>query len=116
MLGPFPLAKAQKKNLIVACEYFTKWVEVEAVVTITQKSVEKFLWENIVNQFSVPNQIIIENRSQLKGDKIGQFCNNLYIALSLFSISYPKTNGQVKSKNKNILESLKKRLDEVKGL
>ena len=43
-----PLAKAQKKFLIVAYEYFTKWVEAKAVATITQKSVEKFLWENII--------------------------------------------------------------------
>ena len=37
ILGPFPLAKAQKKFLIVAYEYFTKWVEAEAVAAITQK-------------------------------------------------------------------------------
>ena len=55
ILGPFPLAKAQKKNLIIACEYFTKWVEVEAVATITQKNVEIFLWENIVCRFGVLN-------------------------------------------------------------
>ena len=42
ILGPFPLAKAQKKFLIVACEYFTKWVEAEAVAAITQKNVENF--------------------------------------------------------------------------
>ena len=35
ILGHFPLAKAQKKFLIVACEYFTKWVEAEAIATIT---------------------------------------------------------------------------------
>ena len=35
ILGPFQLAKAQKKFLIVACEYFTKWVETEAVAAIT---------------------------------------------------------------------------------
>ena len=48
ILGPFQLAKAQKKFLIIACEYFTKWVEVKAVAIITQKSVEKFLWENVI--------------------------------------------------------------------
>ena len=35
ILGPFPLARAQKKFLIVAYEYFTKWVEAEAVAAIT---------------------------------------------------------------------------------
>jgi len=30
-MGPFPLAIRQMKYLIVAIEYFTKWVEVEPV-------------------------------------------------------------------------------------
>ena len=31
-------------------------------------------------------------------------------------VCHPQTNGQVESANKNILESLKKRLDDAKGL
>ena len=108
ILGPFPIAKAQKKFLIVACEYFTKWVEAEAVAKITQKSVEKFLWENIVYRFDVPNQIIIDNGPQLKREKIAQFCSNLHITLSASSISHPQTSMQVESANKNILESLRR--------
>ena len=40
----------------------------------------------------------------------------LYIILSPSSISHPQTSGQVESANKNILQSLKKKLDEAKGL
>ena len=112
----FPLAKVQKKFFIITCEYFTKWVKVETVATITQKSMEKFLCENIVCQFSVSNWIIINNGPQLKGEKITQFCNNLHIILNSSSISHPQTNREVESANKNILKSLKKRLDEAKGL
>ena len=36
--------------------------------------------------------------------------------MSLSSVCHPQTNGQVESSNKNILESLKKRLDDAKGL
>ena len=36
--------------------------------------------------------------------------------MSPFSVCHPQTNGQVESSNKNILESLKKRLDDAKGL
>ena len=32
IVGPFPPAQAQKKFIIVAVEYFSKWVEAEAVV------------------------------------------------------------------------------------
>ena len=36
--------------------------------------------------------------------------------MSPFSVCHPQTNGQVESSNKNILESLKKWLDDAKGL
>ena len=60
-MGPFPLNKAQKKFIKMACEYFTKWMEVEAVASITQKNAEKILWENITCRFGVPFKIIIDN-------------------------------------------------------
>ena len=115
-MGHFPLAKSQKKFLIIACEYFTKWVEAEAVVAITQKSVKKFLWENIICQFGILQRIIIDNGPQLKGDKILQFCSNLHIIMNPSSVCHLQTNGQVESANKNILNSLKKWLDDTKGL
>ena len=34
-LGPFPLAAGQVKYLIVAIDYFTKWIEAEPLSSIT---------------------------------------------------------------------------------
>ena len=36
ILGPFPVSTSQKKFLIIAIDHFTKWVEVEVVLTITE--------------------------------------------------------------------------------
>ena len=38
-IGPFPIAMRQLKFLIVGIDYFTKWVEVEALATITEKNI-----------------------------------------------------------------------------
>ena len=39
IMGPFPTAVKQLKFLVVGIDYFTKWVEVEALATITEKKV-----------------------------------------------------------------------------
>ena len=78
--------------------------------------VEKFLWENIICRFSISQRIIIDNGPQLKGDKILQFCSNLHITMNPSSVCHLQSNGQVESANKNILNSLKKRVDDAKGL
>ena len=39
IMGPFPIAVRQLKFLIVGINYFTKWVEAEALATIMEKNV-----------------------------------------------------------------------------
>ena len=41
--GPFPIAVRQLKFLVVGTDYFTKWVEVEMLATITEKNVRNFV-------------------------------------------------------------------------
>ncbi|XP_075481102.1 uncharacterized protein LOC142521806 [Primulina tabacum] len=43
IVGPFPIAPAQKKFLLVAIDYFSKRVEAEALANITENEVLKFL-------------------------------------------------------------------------
>ena len=39
-MGPFLIAMRQLKLLMVGIDYFTKWVEVETLATITKKTYE----------------------------------------------------------------------------
>ena len=43
IIGPFPIMVRQLKFLIVAIEYFTKWIEAKALATITEKNVRSFV-------------------------------------------------------------------------
>nr|GEV80329.1 reverse transcriptase domain-containing protein [Tanacetum cinerariifolium] len=62
--GPFPEGPGKVKFLIVAMDYFTKWIEAKAVATITGGQVKKFVWDNIVCRFGIPGEIISDNDKQ----------------------------------------------------
>jgi len=64
ILGPFPKATGQHKFLLVTVDYFTKWVEAEAVASITEREVRKFIWKTIIIRFGVPKAMIFDNSRQ----------------------------------------------------
>ena len=61
IVDPLPLGKGQVKFLLVAIDYFTKWVEAEALATITEAKIQSFVWKNIICRFRIPMTIISDN-------------------------------------------------------
>ena len=53
--------KRQVKFLLVAIDYFTKWVEAKALAMIMEAKVWNFVWKNIVYRFGIPQTIISNN-------------------------------------------------------
>ncbi|VFQ95450.1 unnamed protein product [Cuscuta campestris] len=50
IIGAFPVAQGGKKFVIVAIDYFTKWIEAEALTNITTQQCKKFIWKNIITR------------------------------------------------------------------
>ncbi|GJW55247.1 reverse transcriptase domain-containing protein [Tanacetum coccineum] len=59
--GPFLKGPRKVKFLIVAIDYFTKWIEAKPAATITGSQIKKFVWDNIVCRFELPGEIISDN-------------------------------------------------------
>ena len=115
LLCPFLVAKSQIKYVIVAVDYFTKWIEAEAVAAITAERGKSFYWQRIICRFGVPKAIVSDNRTQFVSRSTQQYCESLGIELRITSVEHPQTNGQAESANKVILNGLRKRLGEAKG-
>ncbi|GJW70034.1 reverse transcriptase domain-containing protein [Tanacetum coccineum] len=77
--GPFPEGPDKVKFLIVAIDYFTKWIEAKAVATITDNQVKKFVWDNIVCRFGLPGEIISDNGKQFRDNPFKDWCEKLCI-------------------------------------
>ena len=110
------MGKGGVRYAVVAIDYFTKWVEVEPLATITSKRVLEFVVKNIVCRFGLPKNIVSDNGTQFNSDLFTNFCEKYGVIKSLSSVAYPQANGQVEDVNKTLKASLKKRLDETKGV
>ncbi|XP_073137059.1 uncharacterized protein [Henckelia pumila] len=59
-----PMGPGQKNFLLVAVDYFSKWVEAEPLAKITEGAVLGFIWKNIVYRFGLPQKLISDNGRQ----------------------------------------------------
>ena len=96
-------------------DYFTKWVEAEALANIRDVDVKKFVWRNIVTRFRVPESLVSNNGLQFDSKAFRKFCSNLGIKNKYFTPAYPQSNSQVEAINKAIVNGLKRRLEGTKG-
>ncbi|GKD53663.1 reverse transcriptase domain-containing protein [Tanacetum coccineum] len=108
--GPFPEGPGKVKFLIVAMDYFTKWIEAKPVATITGNQVKKFVWENIVCRFGLPGEIISDNGKQFRDNPFKDWCEKLCIQQHFASVKHPQTNGLVERANRSLGEGIKARL------
>ena len=115
ILGPLPQAPLQRKFLIVAIDYFTKWVEAEPLARITEKNTRNFVWKGIICRFGIPKVLISDNARQFDNDGFRKFCSDLAISHHFSSPGHPQANGQVEVTNRTILRNLKTRLEKSKG-
>ncbi|GKV11870.1 hypothetical protein SLEP1_g23088 [Rubroshorea leprosula] len=110
LLDPFVKGKGGCTYLIVAVDYFTKWIEAKPLSATTKKKIEEFLFNSILYMFSIPKQIIADNGPQFRATALRSFCNDYGIELALTSVYTPQSNGQAESANKIILRGLKTRV------
>jgi len=78
-LGPFPLAVRQMKYLVVAIEYFTKWIEAEPVAQVTVHKIQHFVWKNIVCHFEIPKWLVSDNGTQFASQQLGKLYTKLRV-------------------------------------
>ncbi|XP_070005340.1 uncharacterized protein [Nicotiana sylvestris] len=66
VIGPIePTASNRHRFIMVAIDYFTKWVEAVTFKSVTKKAVVDFVHSNIICQFGIPKVIIADNSANL---------------------------------------------------
>ena len=106
----------QLKFLIIGIDYFTKWVKVEALATITEENVRNFVWRSIICKFGIPRVLVSDNGKKFDNVSFWDFCSQLGIRNHYSSLAHPQANGQVEVMNRSLLKIIKTQLEGVKGI
>ena len=89
--GPITAIK-QLKFLVVGIDYFTKWVEPEALTTITEKNIRSFVWRNIICKYGIPRVLVSDNGKQFDNNAFRDFCSELGIKNHYLLPAHPQAN------------------------
>ncbi|CAJ2631771.1 unnamed protein product [Trifolium pratense] len=114
LLGPFTKGLYQNRYLIVAVDYFTKWVEAEPLSDITSLRILRFFKRNVLARFGIPQVVVTDNGTQFTDKDFQAFLVALGTKQHFTSVEHPQTNGQAEAANRVILRGLRRRLDQNK--
>jgi hypothetical protein len=106
LLGPLPPAQGNLKYVVVAVEYFSKWIEAKPLATITSVTVQKFFWQNIVCRFGVPKAITVDNGTQFDAETFKYFCDQIGTKIHFTSVRHSESNGLVERANGIIMTGI----------
>jgi hypothetical protein len=109
-----PSFSGQHNWILVATDYFTKWIEAVPTRNATHQVVMKFLYENILSRFSCPKRLVTDNATSFKVDTLVNMCESMGIQSVHSTPYYPQGNGLAESSNKSLIRIIRKMLEENK--
>ncbi|XP_050908378.1 uncharacterized protein LOC127122002 [Lathyrus oleraceus] len=68
-----PKASNGHRFILVAIDYFTKWVEAASYANVTRQVVTRFIKKEIIYCYGIPSKIIIDNASNLNSNMMKEF-------------------------------------------
>ncbi|XP_024195581.1 uncharacterized protein LOC112198681 [Rosa chinensis] len=100
------------KFIIVATDYFTKWVETEPLKEASGPTIRQFIFRNILCRFGIPEVLMSDRGAAFMGGLVEELVNDFGIQFIHSTPYYAQSNGQAEASNKTIITLLKKMLVE----
>ncbi|KAL0540928.1 hypothetical protein IC582_020953 [Cucumis melo] len=103
VIGPIdPKAPNGHRFILVAIDYFTKWIEAASYCNVTRGVVLKFIKKELICRYGLPEGIITDNAKNLNNKVMDELCEQFKINHRNSTPYRPKMNGAVEAANKNI--------------
>ncbi|KAM1196538.1 hypothetical protein ACFX2J_022892 [Malus domestica] len=89
----YPASSKGHTFIIVATDYFTKWVEASSIKSITSAAVKNFIETKILHRFGVPETIVTDRAPSFISKEVEEFASKYKIKMIQSSPYYPQSNG-----------------------
>ena len=77
MIGEIrPISSNGHHFILVAIDYFTKWVEAASFASVTKNIVAQFIRYNLICRYGIPERIITDNGTNLNNTMITELLHN----------------------------------------
>jgi len=74
-----PKASNEHHFILVAIDYFTKWVEAASYANVTSKVIAKFIRKELICRYGLPSRIITDNGKNLNNKVMTELCDEFKI-------------------------------------
>ena len=105
-----PKSSSGHEFIIVAIDYFTKWVEATSYAKLNAAKVATFIRSHIICRYGVPHELISDRGMHFRGE-VDTLLQRYGIQHHRSSAYRPQTNGPVEAANKNIKRILRKMIE-----
>jgi hypothetical protein len=106
-----PPSSKGHKFVLLATDYFTKWVEVIPLKKVTSENMVEFVKEQIIYRFGIPQTITTDQGAQFVSLEFREFAESMGIKLFNSSPYYAQANGQAEASNKIMIKLIQKKID-----
>ncbi|XP_060190626.1 uncharacterized protein LOC132619877 [Lycium barbarum] len=115
IIGPIePAASNGHRFILVAIDYFTKWVETMSHNSVTKEVVVDFVRSNIICRLGIPESVITDNGENLNSHLVKGICEQFLITHQNSTAYLPQMIGAVEAAYKNIKRILRKMTENYK--
>eukprot|EP00731_Ephydatia_muelleri_P026491 Em0018g591a len=95
ILGSYPVTAQGNKYVLVACDCFTRWVEVYAIQNQEALTVARMLVDEMFCRFSPPEQLHSDQGRQFEADLLKEVCTLLQIHKTRTTAYHPHCHGKL---------------------
>ena len=88
-----PISSRGHHYIIVAIDYFTKWVEAMPTFNNDGETTTLFIFNQIIARFDIPKEIFIDHGSHFQNKMMYELTSKLWFKKEHLSPYYPQENG-----------------------